>query len=100
MERKNFIRNTEDFTCEHCGQKVKGTGYTNHCPACLWSKHVDNLPGDRANTCCGLMQPIDVVMTGDTYDLVHQCSKCGVIKNNKVSDNDDRLALANILAQK
>jgi hypothetical protein len=31
--------------------------YRNHCPACLWSKHVDVQPGDRAATCRGLMRP-------------------------------------------
>lgn len=23
--------------CEHCSAEVLGTGYTNHCPKCLWS---------------------------------------------------------------
>ena len=46
-----FIRREENFVCEVCGAKVKGTGYTNHCPQYLWSKHVDKLiPGDRAVT--------------------------------------------------
>ncbi|MEA1909889.1 MAG: RNHCP domain-containing protein, partial [Patescibacteria group bacterium] len=60
MEKKNFIKTTEDFTCEHCGYNVKGTGYTNHCPKCLYSKHVDDVPGDRKNKCNGLMAPIGV----------------------------------------
>lgn len=38
---KNFTRVIEDFICENCGTEVKGNGYTNHCPKCLWSKHVD-----------------------------------------------------------
>ncbi|MFA6992594.1 MAG: RNHCP domain-containing protein, partial [Candidatus Gracilibacteria bacterium] len=38
---KRFSRTIEDFVCEKCGAKVKGDGYTNHCPKCLWSKHVD-----------------------------------------------------------
>ncbi len=97
MERQNFIRNIEDFTCEHCGAQVSGTGYTNHCPACLWSKHVDNLPGDRANPCGGLMEPINVEVGSEPYDLVHKCQRCGVIKRNKVADNDSRAALASIL---
>ncbi|HCR42265.1 TPA: hypothetical protein DIV45_02815, partial [Patescibacteria group bacterium] len=41
MDRKNFIRTKEDFTCENCGHRVKGSGYTNHCPKCLYSQHVD-----------------------------------------------------------
>ena len=57
---KRFSRRTEDFTCEHCGTKVKGNGYTNHCPQCLYSKHVDINPGDRLSDCGGLMEPIDI----------------------------------------
>ncbi|MFA5023297.1 MAG: RNHCP domain-containing protein, partial [Candidatus Paceibacterota bacterium] len=32
---QNFKRQIEDFVCEHCGEKVVGNGYTNHCPRCL-----------------------------------------------------------------
>jgi len=40
MVRK-FSKKVENFTCEACGNKVKGSGYTDHCPNCLYSKHVD-----------------------------------------------------------
>lgn len=96
-DRKNFIRLKENFTCEHCQVDVVGTGYTNHCPNCLWSKHVDNLPGDRSNPCCGLMEPIHVVLTGDGYDLIHQCLRCGITKRNKVVDNDNRDTIVDII---
>ncbi len=98
VDRKNFIRQQEDFTCEHCGFAVKGTGYTNHCSQCLYSKHVDNLPGDRANACHGLMQPIAVETHGDEYDIVHRCLRCGMEKRNQVEPEDSREALAAILA--
>ncbi|HYC79501.1 MAG TPA: RNHCP domain-containing protein, partial [Candidatus Binatia bacterium] len=55
---KLFQRTPENFVCENCGTKVSGNGYTNHCPNCLYSKHVDNNPGDRLNKCHGLMEPI------------------------------------------
>ncbi|MEK7158524.1 MAG: RNHCP domain-containing protein, partial [Patescibacteria group bacterium] len=45
---RTFQRRVEDFTCESCGAQVTGDGYTNHCPQCLVSKHVDVYPGDRA----------------------------------------------------
>jgi Zn finger protein HypA/HybF involved in hydrogenase expression len=48
-----FKRTIEDFTCEHCGEQVTGNGFTNHCPQCLWSKHVDIDPGDRLALCGG-----------------------------------------------
>ena len=60
IKMKRFNRRIEDFTCEHCGTEVHGNGYTNHCPNCLWSKHVDINPGDRAADCGGLMEPIAV----------------------------------------
>jgi predicted RNA-binding Zn-ribbon protein involved in translation (DUF1610 family) len=87
---KNFIRQTEDFICEHCRKEVKGTGYTNHCPECLWSKHIDNLPGDRQNPCSGLMEPIGLELQGDKQQIIHRCQNCGIIKKNKVADNDNR----------
>lgn len=93
-----FIKNREDFVCEHCGAEVIGDGYTNHCPQCLWSKHVDVDPGDRASTCGGLMEPVDVEVEHGEHVLIHKCQKCGHIKPNKVAkaDNFDRVvALCN-----
>ena len=98
-QRKNFIKKSEDFICAHCGVSVSGNGYTNHCPHCLWSLHVDNLPGDRSNSCQGLMKPIGVEVTPEGYDLIHQCQSCRAIKRNKVSDNDDRNTLVSIMEQ-
>ena len=53
---KTFQRCPEDFECGNCGHEIEGNGYTNHCTACLWSKHVDVNPGDRAADCHGLMK--------------------------------------------
>ncbi|MGC8981457.1 MAG: RNHCP domain-containing protein [Minisyncoccia bacterium] len=55
--QKKFQRRIEDFRCERCGTFVKGTGYIDHCPNCLWSKHVDINPGDRKANCGGMMKP-------------------------------------------
>lgn len=88
MTRK-FQKKQEDFTCEKCRQKVKGTGYTNHCTSCLWSKHVDIYPGDRTNNCGGLMEPIGVELEKNVYHLIFKCQKCGVTKRNKVQKEDD-----------
>jgi len=67
---------------------VSGNGYTNHCPSCLWSKHVDNNPGDRANDCHGLMEPLDLVRKNGDWVLVHSCVKCAHRKSNKMASND------------
>ncbi|MDD7313612.1 MAG: RNHCP domain-containing protein [bacterium] len=86
---RQFQRKKEDFVCEHCGTKVTGNGYTNHCPNCLYSKHVDVCPGDRAESCGGLMEPIDLELKDGKYILVHRCQKCGFIRRNKVCDGDN-----------
>lgn len=85
----SFIRREEDFVCENCGKIVKGNGYTNHCPYCLYSKHVDVNPGDRASDCGGLMEPISVEKRKNELILVHRCAKCGHQKRNKTAPNDD-----------
>ncbi len=89
MQQKTFQRTTENFTCEHCGVEVRGNGYTNHCPKCLWSKHVDVNPGDRAAQCLGMMKPIAI--EGDTGKevIVHACVRCGYQKRNKLAKEDD-----------
>ncbi len=83
-----FIKNVEDFVCEKCGHKVQGNGYTNHCSECLWSKHVDVNPGDRANNCGGMMEPIGVDKKGSEYTILHKCTKCGFEKPNKANKED------------
>ena len=89
MPPKLFQKNVEDFICDHCGEKVIGDGYTNHCPKCLWSKHVDINPGDRASECQGMMKPIRVeVERGETL-LTYRCEKCGFLRRKKVEKNDN-----------
>jgi len=100
---KRFIKKIEDFVCENCGIKVTGTGYTNHCPKCLFSKHVDVNPGDREETCGGLMPAIDFEVVKGKYVLIHKCEKCGEVRKNKFSENDDintLLSLSQAIAKK
>lgn len=86
---KQFSRTCEDFVCEHCGTEVHGNGYTNHCPHCLYSKHVDVNPGDRAADCGGLMEPVGLELKEGKYILIQRCVKCGFTRRNKVVDADD-----------
>lgn len=74
---RNFKKVKEDFGCENCGEKVKGDGYTDHCPKCLWGKHVDSeIPGDRASECRGLMKPIEVAYLSGKFKIHYKCTKC------------------------
>ncbi len=86
---KKFQRRIENFVCQHCGASVSGDGYTNHCPNCLWSRHVDINPGDRAHACGGLMKPVNVEAESKEYIIVQQCQKCGALKRNKAQKDDD-----------
>jgi len=85
---KKFQRRKEDFVCEKCGMAISGDGYTNHCPRCLWGKHVDINPGDRAADCGGMMEPVGVETRGDSYVFLHKCQKCGIERKNKLGDDD------------
>lgn len=90
-----FIARNEDFKCENCGKEVTkiifGGSYRNHCPFCLYSKHVDaGIPGDRANECQGLMAPIGVqTRKSGEYVLVHKCQKCGFERLNRIAGDDN-----------
>lgn len=85
----SFTRTIEDFTCGHCGTHVTGDGYTNHCPCCLWSRHVDISPGDRAQSCGAMMEPVALEGSTPDYVIVHRCEKCGAVRRVRVSPADD-----------
>jgi hypothetical protein len=90
---KRFARTLEDFVCANCRASVAGDGYTNHCPKCLWSRHVDVNPGDRAEECGGKMRPVRVEDKGGKRTLLHVCEKCGAERRCKSSAQDDPEAL-------
>ncbi|HEY4522084.1 MAG TPA: RNHCP domain-containing protein [Candidatus Paceibacterota bacterium] len=98
MDEPRFQRRIEDFTCEHCRALVLGNGYTNHCPVCLWSKHVDIHPGDRKAACGGLMRPLRLEGASPDYVLVHRCESCAIEKRNMVSSEDSPGALVVLAA--
>ncbi len=89
-----FIARQEPFTCEHCGASVEpleNGSYRNHCPHCLYSKHVDSKgPGDRASTCGGLMAPVGLDQrSGKGFMIIHRCTRCIKELPNKAAPDDD-----------
>ncbi len=89
MPAKKFQKRKEDFVCTHCGFKVQGTGYTDHCPKCLWSKHCDINPGDRLANCQGLMEPVGVETVSGEYIIHYKCQKCGYKHRVKAAAEDN-----------
>lgn len=103
MSAKKFQRRIEDFVCDKCGTAVVGDGYTDHCPTCLWSRHVDVNPGDRASACLGMMEPIATEGTGPTYTILYRCTQCKSehrVKMHKSDSADAIVALAQARAKK
>lgn len=110
------LKNSEEkgFQCLNCGKEVFyspliGTAHRNHCPHCLWSKHVDfKKSGDRLAKCQGLMKPIGLTFKQEGINkygvkkqgelmLIHQCVKCGKISINRLAGDDNEKMILKIL---
>jgi hypothetical protein len=98
-----------DFKCAHCGYIVSsahwlsGVNNRNHCPYCLWSRHLDlYTAGDRLSACKAPMQPVALTSkrSRNKYKsgrgelmLVHQCTGCGEVSLNRIAADDNTGAL-------
>jgi hypothetical protein len=110
-----------DFDCCHCRLGVSaaallsGVHNRNHCPFCLWSKHVDlREPGDRLSACKAPMRPAGLTFKrvrkkyapdgaagspprGELM-LVHHCAGCGAISLNRLAADDSPLQIWEVFA--
>jgi DNA-directed RNA polymerase subunit RPC12/RpoP len=99
-----FIAREEPFVCEHCGLSVtpiEHGSYRNHCPKCLYSKHVDrDGPGDRLSACKGLQKPVAIDLDGKKgFVIVYECTKCGKNSRNKAAIDDNIIGFSEELQQ-
>ncbi len=94
-----------DFTCLHCRVYVTANPLVcrvhnrNHCPLCLWSRHMDlHKAGDRLAACRAPMRPIGLTLkkSAQKYGqpqgelmLIHACTECGAISINRIAADDD-----------
>ena len=101
-----------DFRCAHCGYIVSnahwlsGVNNRNHCPYCLWSRHLDlYAAGDRLSACKAPMQPaaLTTKRSRNKYRhghgelmLVHLCIDCGYVSVNRIAADDDADTLLEI----
>lgn len=94
---KVFTHNNQSFICVNCGNNVAEhpTSSRNHCNRCLYSKHVDIYPGDRSNTCHGLLVPIGLEIKSGKTKIIFECKKCKARTKNIAApdDNADSLTL-------
>ncbi len=90
------------FKCGHCrqfiGAPIAGGRHRNHCPNCLYSKHVDGkMPGDRKSECHSMMAPIGLLSRRNGEQvLIHLCLGCGKEDPNRVAADDSPLLLMRI----
>lgn len=111
--RTAYMENHSDFTCKHCGYIVtmlkaaSGVINRNHCPYCLYSRHVDLFkPGDRLCACKGLMAPVGLTakQSRDKYSvkqpgevmLLHRCTQCARLSINRIAADDDPVKLMSV----
>ena len=93
---------SDAFTCGHCGRFVgalpSGGRNRNHCPYCLYSRHVDaERSGDRLSPCKGMMEPIGVFERPNGEEvIVHRCVQCGFERFNRVGADDDEPLVASL----
>jgi len=101
---KPGLENTS-FKCQHCRNYVNtepfisGVQNRNHCPYCLWSRHLDLYKaGDRLAACKGQMEPVGLTLkrTRKKYAgpasgelmLIHRCVECGKVSINRIAADD------------
>jgi hypothetical protein len=91
------------FKCGNCkqfiGAPLAGGRHRNHCPNCLYSRHVDDTrPGDRKSDCHALMEPTGILMRRNGEQvLIHRCLGCGKEDPNRIAADDNPLLLMRLV---
>lgn len=86
----------EEFICENCKKEISkhpDGSARNHCPFCLYSKHLDkDFPWDRASDCGWLMEPVWIDNKKNKWWMIkHKCLKCSKEMLNKIAPDDNFL---------
>ena len=94
-------RRSSTFRCTNCGLDVPmdapGTAHRNHCPTCLWSRHLDGVPGDRDARCGASMEPVAISARSDgEWTIVHRCRRCGTAHLNRIAGDDNPHSLVTL----
>ena len=90
----------EPFICINCGvNNSKGLHGLprNHCYNCLFSMHLDMIPGDRNSSCNGIMNPIKIeIKNAEMRRILFKCVVCNDEHWNIIADDDNRNAVLDV----
>jgi hypothetical protein len=102
---RKLSEESHGFKCAQCHNFVSAEAFTsgvqnrNHCPYCLWSRHIDLYKaGDRLAACKGQMEPVGLTLkqtlkkyarpaSGELM-LIHYCIECGKVSINRIAADD------------
>ncbi|NLU68006.1 RNHCP domain-containing protein [Streptomyces sp. HNM0574] len=89
---------TETFGCLRCGLTVAAFApdgrRREHCPGCLYSRHLTDHVEGGPSDCGARMTPISVaVLRGGDWALVHRCARCHELTSHPVCGDDNQLLL-------
>lgn len=92
--KPRYPQSEEMFKCRHCHRFVcplpSGGHHRNHCPFCLYSRHVDERKsGDRLSACGASMEPVGYFQRPNgEYVVVHHCMGCDEERFNRIAADD------------
>ncbi len=115
-KHKRVMFDTNNFRCLQCGAFVSadreqsGVNNRNHCPHCLYSRHVDLLkPGDRRCKCKSRMEPVGLTIKQNLKKygnekqgelmLIHRCCGCGIFSINRIAADDNTLMIYDLFLE-
>jgi hypothetical protein len=92
-----------------CLPAIAGVQNRNHCPYCLWSRHLDwRVGGDRLAGCRAAMQPVGLTTkhSRNKYAgerdgelmLIHRCTVCAKLVINRIAADDSASDILALLA--
>ena len=110
MRHNRTFANEQGFICVQCHLFVScapdaaGVQNRNHCPGCLWSRHLDwRSAGDRLSVCRAAMRPVGLTTKRGTNKyarerdgelmLIHQCTACETVVINRIAADDSAVAI-------
>jgi hypothetical protein len=115
-KNNRVLYDTQNFKCRQCGffvtanRELSGVNNRNHCPRCLWSRHMDlHTAGDRKSECLSRMEPIGLTykQTNKRYGqndqgelmLIHRCTGCDKVSINRIAADDDIQAISRVFGK-